>query len=333
MAEMKTVLVLVIALAGPLAAQESAVRRSGEPQPVSKATLDGWMKELSNWGRWGVGDQLGAVNLITPAVRKRAATLVKEGVSVSLSRDTDSERAVDKSRPFERKMISSGIDPQPMFAMDTYTMSFHGASLTHFDALSHMVYEGKTYNGYAQESINGTGAHELAVDAYKTGFFSRGILMDIPRLKGVKYLELSTPVYPSDLEAWEKQAGIKVGPGDIVFIRTGRWARRAEKGPWNTDRASAGLHVSCARWFKQRDIAMLGSDVHAELMPSPVAGVPYPVHQLLLVAMGVPMFDNCDLEALGEAAAKRKRWEFLLTAAPLAVPLGTGSPLNPIATF
>ena len=157
--------------------------------------------------------------------------------------------------------------------------------------------------------------------------------MDIPRLKGVKYLELSTPVYPSDLEAWEKQAGIKVGPGDIVFIRTGRWARRAEKGPWNTDRASAGLHVSCARWFKQRDIAMLGSDVHAELMPSPVAGVPYPVHQLLLVAMGVPMFDNCDLEALGEAAAKRKRWEFLLTAAPLAVPLGTGSPLNPIATF
>ena len=78
---------------------------------------------------------------------------------------------------------------------------------------------------------------------------------------------------------------------------------------------------------------MLGSDVHAELMPSPVPGIPYPVHQLLLIAMGVPMFDNCDLEALSEAAAKRKRWEFLLTAAPLAVPLGTGAPLNPIATF
>ena len=303
------------------------------PLAVSRATVDGWMKELSNWGRWGKADQLGAVNLITPEVRRRAAGLVKEGFSVSLSRDADSVRAVDNSRPFERKMISSGVDPKPMFAMDTYTMSFHGASLTHFDALSHMVYQGKTYNGYAQEEINASGAHQLAVNAYKSGFFSRGILMDIPRLKGVKYLELGTAIYPEDLEAWEKKAGIRVGKGDIVFIRTGRWARRAEKGPWDTDQQSAGLHVSCARWFKQRDIAMLGSDVHAELMPSPVAGIAYPMHQLLLIAMGVPMLDNCDLEALGDAAAARKRWEFLLTAAPLAVPFGTGSPLNPIATF
>lgn len=300
---------------------------------VTREMIDAWMKELSNWGRWGKTDQLGAVNLITPQVRRRAAALVKEGFSVSLSRDADSVRAVDNSRPFERKMISSGADPKPMFAMDTYTMSFHGASLTHFDALSHMVYQGKTYNGYPQEEIDGSGARQLAVNAYKNGFVSRGILMDIPRLKGVKYLELGTPIYPQDLEAWEKKAGVKVGPGDIVFIRTGRWARRAEKGAWDTDQQSAGLHVSCARWFKQRDIAILGSDAHAELMPSPVAGIPYPMHQLLLIAMGVPMLDNCDLEALGEAAAARQRWEFLLTAAPLSVPLGTGSPLNPIATF
>lgn len=323
MAEMTLRPLVLILAVGVFAAQEK----------VDRAMMDAWMKELSNWGRWGAKDQLGAVNLITPEVRREAAKLVKEGVSVSLSRNTDSVRAVDNSRPFERKMISSGIDPSPMFAMDTYTISFHGASLTHFDALSHMVYQGKIFNGYSQEEINGTGAHQLAVDAYKSGFFSRGILMDIPRLKGVKYLELSTPIYPSDLEAWEKQAGIKIRSGDIVFIRTGRWARRAEKGPWDTDKVSAGLHVSCAKWFKQRDIAMLGSDVHAELMPSPVAGIPYPVHQLFLIAMGVPMFDNCDLEALSEAAAKRKRWEFLLTAAPLAVPFGTGSPLNPIATF
>ena len=302
-------------------------------QQVDRSTIDAWMKELSNWGRWGAKDQLGAVNLITPAVRRQAAKLVKEGFSVSLSRDTDSVRAIDNSRPFERKMISTGIDPSPMFAMDTYTISFHGASLTHFDALSHMVYQGKIYNGYSQEEINATGAHQLAVDAYKSGFFSRGILIDIPKLKGVEYLELSTPIYPKDLEAWERKAGIKIRSGDIVFIRTGRWARRLEKGPWDTDKASAGLHVSCAKWFKQRDIAMLGSDVHAELMPSPVPGIPYPVHQLLLIAMGVPMFDNCDLEALSVAAAKRNRWEFLLTAAPLAVPFGTGSPLNPIATF
>lgn len=303
------------------------------PVTVDRATLDAWMKELSNWGRWGPKDQLGAINLITPAVRRRAAALVKEGFSVSLSRDADTIRAADNSRPFQQKMLESGVDPRPMFAVDTYTLTFHGASLTHFDALSHMVYQGRLYNGYSQQQVNATGAHQLAVDAYKHGFFSRGILVDIPRLKGVKYLELSTPIYPADLEAWEKQAGVKIGPGDIVFVRTGRWARRAEKGPWDTDQRSAGLHVSCARWFKQRDIAMLGSDVHAELMPSPVSGVPYPIHQLLIIAMGVPMLDNCDLEALGEAAAARRRWEFLLTAAPLSVPRGTGSPVNPIATF
>jgi len=310
----------------------AAIALAGQ-EKVDRSTIDAWMKDLSNWGRWGATDQLGAVNFITPDVRRRAARLVKEGVSVSLSRSADSVRAVDNSRPFERKMISSGIDPDPMFAMDTYTISFHGASLTHFDALSHMVYRGKLYNGYSQEEINATGAHQLAVDAYRNGFFSRGILMDIPRLKGVKYLEPGTPIYPADLEAWEKRAGIKVRSGDIVFIRTGRWARRLEKGPWDTDKASAGLHVSCARWFKQREIAVLGSDVHGELMPSPVDGIPYPVHQLMLIAMGVPMFDNCDLEGLGEAAAQRGRWEFLLTAAPLVVPLGTGAPLNPIATF
>ena len=317
---------------GSLLALALCARLPGQ-QSVDKATLDRWMKELSNWGRWGAQDQLGAVNLITPEVRRRAAALVKEGVSVSLSRDADPVKAADNGRPFARQMISSGIDPNPMFAMDTYTMSHHGASLTHMDALSHMVYEGKLYNGYPQDQVNSGGAHQLAIDAYKQGLFSRGILIDIPRLKGVKYLELSTPIYPSDLDAWEKKTGIKIRSGDIVFVRTGRWARRAEKGPWDTDKGSAGLHVSSVRWLKQRDIAVLGSDVHAELMPSPVPGIPYPVHQLLLIAMGVPMLDNCDLEGLSEAAAKRGRWEFLLTAAPLSVPLGTGSALNPIATF
>lgn len=306
---------------------------SSAQQSVDKATLDSWMKEFSNWGRWGPKDQMGAVNLITPEVRRRAAALVKEGFSVSLSRDTDTVKAADNSLPFVQKMLASGTDPNPMFAVDTYTMSHHGASLTHMDALSHMVYEGKLYNGYPQSQVNKEGAHQLAVNAYKQGLFSRGVLMDIPRLKGLKYLELSTPILASDLDAWEKKAGIKVRSGDIVFIRTGRWARRAEKGPWDTDKASAGLHVSAVRWLKERDIAVLGSDVHAELMPSPVPRTAYPVHQLVIIAMGVPMLDNCDLEALGQATASRNRWEFLLTAAPLSVPLGTGSALNPIATF
>jgi kynurenine formamidase len=302
-------------------------------QPVDRATLDRWMQELSNWARWGKDDQLGTVNLITPAKRKAATALVKEGFTVSLASSADLRKSADNPFPFGQEMISTGLDPNPMFGMETYTIRYHNMVLTHLDSLSHMFYKGKMYNGYSQELVNREGAQRLAVIAFKDGLISRGILMDIPRLKGVKYLDLSAPIYPSDLDAWEKRAGIHVGSGDIVFIRTGRWARRAEKGPWNTEEAAAGMHVTCARWFHQRDVAVVGSDTHGELMPSPVAGVPFPMHQLLLIAMGTPMFDNCDLEALSEAAASRHRWEFLLTAAPLAVPAGTGSPLNPIAVF
>jgi len=300
---------------------------------LDKAALDKWMKELSNWGRWGKADQLGAVNLITVAKRKAAVALAREGFSVSLSRDADTLKAIDNARPFEQKMLETGVSPNPMFAVDTYTITFHGTSLTHLDALSHMFYEGRMYNGYPQQQVNGNGAHQLAVNAYKSGFLSRGILMDIPRLKGAKYLEPSTPILPADLDAWEKKAGIKVSAGDIVLVRTGRWARRAEKGPWDTESVAAGMHASCARWFKQRDVAIVGSDTHGELMPSGVKGVPFPLHQLLIVAMGVPMLDNCDLEVVSEAAAARNRWEFMLLVAPLSVPRGTGSPVNPIATF
>lgn len=302
-------------------------------RPVDKATVERWMKELSNWGRWGAADQKGTMNLITPATRKRAAALVKDGVAVSLSRAMDTRKAVDNAWPFGHEMVEHGQVANPMFTGDTYTIRFHGAGMTHLDSQSHVIYGGKLYNGYSKNEVGPGGANQLAVTAYQDGFFGRGILMDIPRLKGVKYLEISTPIYPEDLDAWEKKAGIRVGSGDFVFVRTGRWARRAEKGPWDTDAASAGLHVSCARWFKQRDVAVIGSDVHAELMPSPVPGIPYPMHQLFVVAMGMPMFDNCDLEALGEAAAARGRWEFLLTAAPLVVPKGTGSPVNPVAVF
>ena len=316
-------LVCIVGL-GMLAAQQPRVDR---------AMLDRWMQELSNWGRWGKADQLGTVNLITAAKRKSAAALVKEGFTVSLSSHAETTESADNPFPFVHEMIATGTGANPMFGMDIYTMRYHGKVLTHLDALSHMFYHGKMYNGYSQEQVNQEGAQQLAVSAYKNGLVSRGILMDIPRLKGVKYLELSTPVYPADLDAWEKKAGLKVSSGDIVFVRTGRWARRAEKGPWDTEQSAAGMHASCARWFHQRDVAIVGSDTHGELMPPAIEGVPFPMHQLLLIAMGTPMFDNCDLEPLSEAATARRRWEFLLTAAPLAVPKGTGSPVNPIAIF
>ena len=296
-------------------------------------TVERWMTELSNWGRWGKQDQLGAINLITPAKRKQAATLVREGVSVSLAHDTVKEKSADNPQPFGHKMLQTGANSREPWAIDEYTVTYHGYAHTHMDSLCHMFHKGKMYNGFAQTEVTPAGAGKLAVTNFKSGIFTRGILMDIARLKGVPYLEPGTAIYPEDLDAWEKKAGVKVASGDVVFIRTGRWALRQAKGAWDTAGKIAGLHASCAKWLKSRDVAMLGSDAASDVIPSGVQGVSHPVHQLVLVAMGMPIFDNCDLEALGEEAARRKRWEFLVTAAPISVPGGTGSPLNPIATF
>jgi kynurenine formamidase len=196
-----------------------------------------------------------------------------------------------------------------------------------------MFYKDRGYNGVAKSAISGKGASTLAITAFKTGFVGRGVLMDIPRLKGLPYLEPRTAITPADLDAWEKQAGVKVGAGDMVFFRTGRWARRAKVGAWDIGAESAGLHPGVARWLKARDVAIVGWDGHGEVMPTVAKGVDFPMHQLLIIAMGTPIFDNCDLEAVADAAASRKRWAFLVTASPLAIPGGTGSPLNPIATF
>jgi kynurenine formamidase len=297
---------------------------------LSKNDVDRFMTELSNWGRWGKTDQMGTANLITPAKRRAAVKLVTEGLSVSLSRSTDTNKTVDNDTPFGHKMM---IAVGGEFNMDEYATAYHGFSMTHFDALSHVFYRGKMYNGYPQSSVTEHGAGELAVTAFRDGFLTRGVLIDIPRLKGVNYLEPSTPIYPEDLDAWEKSTGVHVQPGDAIFIRTGRWARRGEKGPWNASEHSAGLYATCAKWLKEKDVAVLGSDGSHDVLPSGIDGVAWPVHQILLAAVGMPLFDNCDLEALSKAAASRKRWTFLFTAAPLTVTGGTWSPVNPIAIF
>jgi kynurenine formamidase len=300
---------------------------------VTKATVDQWMKELSNWGRWGTDDQLGAVNLITPAKRKAAAALVRTGVSVSLAHDVEKEKGPDNPSPFIHEMLRTGQNNPGQFAVDNYSVSYHGYAHSHMDALCHMFHEGKMFNGYSQEEITKAGAGKLSIHNWKSGIFTRGVLMDIPALKGVEWLEPGTPIYPEDLEAWEKKAGVKVAAGDVILIRTGRWALRAAKGPWAASTKSAGLHASCAPWLRKRDVSIVGSDAASDVMPSGVDGVVQPIHQLVLISMGMPIFDNMDLEAIARESAKRKRWAFLVTAAPLAIPGGTGSPLNPIATF
>ena len=303
------------------------------PSIKSKADVDHMIEKISNWGRWGADDQLGTLNLITDAKRREAATLVRTGESVSLAHRMETTVAVDNGKPFEHEMLSDGQGDGP-WAMDRYTVAYHGLAHTHMDSLCHLFYNGKMYNGYSRKEVGPDRANKLSIDNVSRGVFTRGLLIDIPKLKGVRFLEPGTAITPADLDAWEKQTGLKVRPGDVVFVRTGRWARRELRGPWDPKKEGmAGLHANCSQWIRDRDIAMMGSDAALDVIPSGVDGVSHPVHVFTLHAMGVHLFDNCDLESVAKKCQELNRWEFLLTAAPIIVEGGTGSPLNPIATF
>ena len=321
----------------PAAVAYTAPTVSPESHDLTQADIERLMEELSNWGRWGPDDQLGAANLITPAKRLEAISTVTEGITVSLEHRLLTEEAPDVRSPFQRRML--GVpDPaeEPSFfggVSDNYNISYHGYSHSHVDSLCHILYKGQMYNGVAQDTITEAGCANNSIANLQGGIVTRGVLIDIPRLKGVDYLEPGTPIYQADLEAWEAMAGVTVRPGDAVFVRTGRWARRAELGPWAVAQGAAGLHASTMPWIRARDISFLGSDVASDVVPSQIEGVRLPVHQLTIVAMGVDLFDNQDLGALAETAARLNRWEFMLVAAPLAVEGGTGSPVNVLAIF
>jgi len=293
---------------------------------VTAATVENWMTELSNWGRWGRGDQLGALNLITPAKRVEAAKLVKTGVSVSLAHNYSVNPDLGLPPPFDQEI--SMLNTPGEFVMERVSFSYHGGIHSHLDALCHVLWQGEMYNGFSKNDVNENGCQKLGIANVKQGILTRGILMDIPRLKGVDYLPPGTAVYIEDLEAWEEQTGVRVSPGDVIFVRTGRWATPGSAGP-----GSAGLHASVAPWLRERDVAIVGGDYANDAMPSGVQGVFLPIHQLAIVAMGVRLFDNLDLEALAEEAVRQGRWEFMLSASPIPVEGGVGSPMNPIATF
>lgn len=298
----------------------------------SQADLTVAIKALSNWGRWGKDDQYGALNLITPEKRCKAAQEVKEGISFSLAHNVMTQYAF-LTPPFEHRMVETGVDPGSGSAGDVFTIRVHGYTETHLDALSHVFYDGQMYNGFSQQEVTEKGCGKLAVLEMKSGIFTRGVLMDFPALFGMKFLDGKRAIFPSDLAGWEKATGVQVESGDAVFIRTGRWARYEADGEWDVEHNSAGLDVSCAAWFKERDIAAIGSDLALDVMPSGVEAVRLPVHALMIVGMGVPILDSCDFRGLSKAAEERRRWTFLLTVAPLAVGGGSGSPINPIATI
>ena len=310
----------------------SAICAELDAKTISRQQFDQWFNEISNWGRWGEDDELGTLNLITPETKIKAAGLVRHGVTVSLSLDLNKVKSDYNPRPFEHTSSVARVGGQ-FFVSDRYAVAYHGATHSHIDGLAHVIHKGKLYNGFSADVIGPNGAEKLGVHNMKDGIFTRGVLVDMPWFRGVDYLEPGEAITVSDLEAWEAKTGITIGSGDALLVRTGRWQRTRQLGPSHLTDGAAGLHASVAKWLRQRDVAVLGSDGGNDVMPSGVEGVQAPLHELALAALGMPLLDSLALDSLAAEAVKHEKWAFLFIGAPLRVQGGTGAPLNPLAVF
>jgi kynurenine formamidase len=327
-------IVLAVAASVPYARSASNSR----PAIANEDDFRRAMKELSNWGRWGADDELGAANLITPAKRKQALALAKEGIPISLAHDVAQEKAADA--PFILERTLNDVTATGTTDRYQYTGTYHGIVHSHLDAVDcHVMYEGKGYNGRSMDDIKPAGGCPKGnITALKDGVVTRAILFDATRLPGKAtaqgWLEPGTAIHREDLETMEQMEHVKVAPGDVILLHTGRWKRRAEKGPWGRDTGFAGYHADVAYFLKERGVSFIGCDGPNDVMPTGLPpSIGNPLHKLALAAMGVDIFDNLDFERAVEHARQANRYEFLFSAAPLRIALGTGSPLNPLAIF
>jgi kynurenine formamidase len=292
-------------------------------------------RELTNWGRWSERAEVGALNYLTADRIAAAARLVRGGTTVSLGRPLNTHRGVDNPKPAHHEMtmlpdvdIGSG---SVRFAKDYIGVDYHNEEHSHIDALCHVAYEGFMYGGTPDAEVTSRGAAAGAIDLLRDGLVGRGVLLDIPRARGVRWLEPGEYVLPDDLEAAERAQGVSVDVGDILLVRTGHVRRLAELGPWDTSKAKVGLHPSAARLLADRRVAALGSDGNNDTAPSTTEGVAFPIHVLAINAMGIHLLDYLQFEDLVRRCEETERWEFLFVAAPLRIDGGTGSPVNPIA--
>src|SRR5499427_5888509 len=303
--------------------------------PVTRADYDRWRTEFKTWGRWGADDNKGASNLITPQKVLATIRLVKSGTVISLAANEPQQTAADVGANGVFKRTTNTTD---VGTTDNYAVSYHGQTVSHIDSWCHFLENGEMYNGLlAKDNISvEAGCRKGGVMNWKDGVFTRGVLYDMAQLKGVDWVEPGTPITRADLEAWEKRSGVKAGPGDVVLLYVGRWKRREKLGPWSGQ--VAGYYADTIPFIKEREPAFLGHDFNIDWSPRPGWGAEQnipgnPIHQAVLNWMGVNIVENLDLERMVETARRLRRYEFLITFAPLPVEGGTGSPLNPLAIF
>jgi kynurenine formamidase len=320
------------------------MEKASEPSPVDGRPFDmtesefrALFQEVSNWGRWGEHPERGALNHLTPDRVAAAARLVRSGITVTLSLPLNTEERPDSPTPADHHMtmltdvdIGSG---SVRFAKDYIGVDFHNDGHSHIDAFSHVAFDGFFYDNEPDTSVTSHGAYACSIDILKDGLVGRGVLLDVPRRRGIPWLEPGDHVSREDLEAAERVQDVRVGPGDILLVRTGHARRLRELPPWDTTKLKVGLHPSAAPFLSERSVAALGSDGNNDTVPSTTEGVDFPMHVLAINAMGIHLLDYLQFEDLVEQCEAEQRWEFLFAAAPLRIVRGTGSPLNPIAVF
>jgi kynurenine formamidase len=262
---------------------------------------------------------------------------------VSCARPITTELTPDVTYQVQRYMVDSGegrdTDPPERRrvrrgAAEFIGMVFHGQTITHIDALSHYSWRGTMYNGKPASLVTSReGAQSHSIEIAADGIVTRGVLLDIPQVRGVPWLPPDEPVMPADLEAAEQQVGVRVEAGDILLVRTGNYRKILDQGPVPGTAPATACQVACTPWFKERDIAMLGTDTSNDVRPSHYANIATPLHTVSLVGLGLWLIDNANLEQLAAACHQRQRYTFMLCMGPLRLRRVTGSPVNPIALF
>ncbi len=296
-------------------------------------------QRISNWGRWGQDDSLGTLNHITPDLRRAAAGLVREGVSVSCAQELNTKFSILNPCPVQHHMVKAG-DVAPARGYSAVTdfvgIAPHGPGHTHIDALCHVVFDGMSYNGVPASRMRSTGCEANDLTAAEHGVVARGVLLDIPALRGVPWLDPDQPILTEDLLRAEERVGLRVGTGDVLLLRTGRHDRVRGLGETAERQGGklhlAGMHPETLLWLHEREVAFLVSDAGHDVLPCPYP-TGLPIHIGTLVFLGMHLIDNAQLDDLAQACAGRGRWEFLFTLAPLRLRGGTGCAVNPLATF
>jgi kynurenine formamidase len=297
-----------------------------------------------NWGKWGSGDELGTLNYITAEKVVAAAGLVRQGrvISLAIPFDADGPQSgfAGRVNPIHYMLqdggdIASGAQdflPGLRYCDDAVSMPLQCA--TQWDALSHIYFDGKMYNDRGPELVTSSGARANAIDKMKEKIVSRGVLLDIPRRRGKPWLEPGEAIYPADLDGAAADAGIGVGTGDIVLIRTGQLGQVRANGSWGNYAGgpAPGLSLTCADWLAENEIAGYATDTWGtEVIPNETPDVFQPLHCVVIVNMGMLVGEIFDLEGLAEDCANDGVYEFLFVAPPLPITGAVGSPINPQA--